>query len=58
MLRKHGFGPFLSLTLKHGKLLLLAYDETDGGYYQIESDRTIAVKKFEKYRCWSKVFVS
>lgn len=37
----------MSLTLKHGKLLLLAYDETDGGYYQIESDRTIAVKKFE-----------
>ena len=33
---------------KHGKLLLLGYDEKDGQYYQIESNMKIPVKKFEK----------
>ena len=35
---------------KHGKLLLLAYDEEDEKYYQIEGDRSIPVKKIERYR--------
>ncbi len=35
---------------KHGKLLLLAYDEEDGKYYQIEGDRSLPIMKFEKYR--------
>ncbi len=35
---------------KHGKLLLLCYDEEDGKYYQIEQGRKKTVYKFEKYR--------
>ena len=35
---------------KHGKLLLLAYNEEDEKYYQIEGDRSLPVKKFERYR--------
>lgn len=34
---------------KGGKLLLLGYDESDGKYYQIESDRKIPVRKYEEY---------
>jgi serine/threonine protein phosphatase 1 len=34
---------------KGGKLLLLGYDESDGKYYQIESDRRIPVRKYEEY---------
>ena len=33
---------------KHGKLLLLAYDEEEEKYYQIEQGRRLPVKKFEK----------
>jgi serine/threonine protein phosphatase 1 len=34
---------------KGGKLLLLGYDESDGKYYQIESNRKIPVRKYEEY---------
>ena len=34
---------------KGGKLLLLGYDENDGKYYQIESNRRIPVRKYEEY---------
>ena len=34
---------------KGGKLLLLGYDENDGKYYQIESNRKIPVRKYEEY---------
>ena len=34
---------------KGGKLLLLGYVESDGKYYQIESDRRIPVRKYEEY---------
>lgn len=35
---------------KGGKLILLAYDEKNGRYYQIEGGKHVPVKKFEKYR--------
>ncbi|MCR5732990.1 MAG: metallophosphoesterase [Lachnospiraceae bacterium] len=35
---------------KHGKLLLLAFDEHDGKYYQIENGKMIPVRPFDKYR--------
>ena len=35
---------------KGGKLLLLGYDESDRKYYQIEKDRMVPIKKFERYR--------
>ncbi len=35
---------------KHGKLLLLAYDEEKGKYYQVENGKMILVKPFSKYR--------
>jgi serine/threonine protein phosphatase 1 len=34
---------------KHGKLLLLAYDEEENNYYQIEQGKRIPVRKFDKY---------
>lgn len=34
---------------KGGKLILLAYDEEEDKYYQIENGRKIPVKKFYKY---------
>ena len=34
---------------KGGKLILLAYDEDEDKYYQIENGRKIPVKKFYKY---------
>lgn len=33
---------------KHGKLLLLAYDEENDKYYQIENGRQVPIHKFEK----------
>lgn len=35
---------------KHGKLLLLGYDEENDKYYQVENNKMIPVKKFEEYR--------
>ncbi len=35
---------------KHGKMLLLAYDESDGKYYQVEKEKMIPVRSFSKYR--------
>lgn len=35
---------------KGGKLLLLAYDEKDGKYYQVENKKMIPVRPFSKYR--------
>jgi len=34
---------------KDGKMLLLAYDETEDKYYQIENGRKIPVRKYDKY---------
>ena len=34
---------------KGGKLLLLAYDEEKGKYYQVENNRMIPVRPFDKY---------
>lgn len=35
---------------KGGKLLLLAYDEENGKYYQVENDKMIPVRPFDKYQ--------
>ena len=35
---------------KGGKLLLLAYDEENGKYYQMENGKMIPVRPFNKYR--------
>ena len=35
---------------KHGKLLLLVYDDNDKCYYQMDSGRKNKVRKFERYR--------
>lgn len=35
---------------KHGKLLLLGYDEESDKYYQVEKSKMIPVKKFEAFR--------
>ena len=35
---------------KHGKLLLLGYDEIDGKYYQVENDCRFEVPVFSQYR--------
>lgn len=35
---------------KSGKLLLLAYDEKDGKYYQVENKKMIPVRPFSRYR--------
>ena len=35
---------------KHGKLLLLGYDEKNNRYYQIENSKQIPLKKFERFR--------
>lgn len=35
---------------KHGKLLLLAYDEEKGEYYQVENGKMILIRPFIKYR--------
>ena len=35
---------------KGGKLLLLAYDEKDGTYYQVENGKMIPVRPFSRYR--------
>lgn len=34
---------------KGGKLILLAYDEGEDKYYQMENGRKIPIKKFYKY---------
>ncbi len=39
-----------SVYKHHGKLLLLAYDEHDGKYYQIENGKMIPVRPFNIYR--------
>ena len=35
---------------KGGKLLLLAYDEENGKYYQVENSKMIPVRPFDKYQ--------
>ena len=35
---------------KHGKLILMCYDEEDGRYYEVKNGKKVLVKKFEKYR--------
>ena len=35
---------------KGGKLLLLAYDEGNGNYYQVENSKMIPVRTFDKYQ--------
>ena len=35
---------------KGGKLLLFAYDEENGKYYQVENSKMIPVRPFDKYQ--------
>lgn len=39
-----------SVYKKHGKLLLLAYDEEKDKYYQVEKNKMMLVKKFEAFQ--------